>query len=147
MIDTNNLVNKIYQHTGRKLDPSDPAVAQQLLIKDFELDLSEVLDELDARLTKIYSSQQQKISQLTDSKLKNFESDINSHIAKLVSAGTQKHMSARNRIEKLIADNYRWIVLLSFMQLVMTFSFFMSYQNNKSLAKLHINDLFLLPGS
>lgn len=24
-----------------------------------------------------------------------------------------------NRIEKLIADNYRWIVLLSFMQLVM----------------------------
>ncbi|MEE3472346.1 MAG: hypothetical protein VZR24_16975 [Butyrivibrio hungatei] len=123
MIDTNNLVNKIYQHTGRKLDPSDPAVAQlaaqQLLIKDFELDLSEVLDDLDARLTKIYSSQQQKISQLTDSKLKNFESDINSHIAKLVSAETQKHMSAMNRIEKLIADNYRWIVLLSFMQLVM----------------------------
>lgn len=122
-IDTNNLVNKIYQHTGRKLDPSDPAVAQlaaqQLLIKDFELDLSEVLDDLDARLTKIYSSQQQKISQLTDSKLKNFESDINSHIAKLVSAETQKHMSAMNRIEKLIADNYRWIVLLSFMQLVM----------------------------
>lgn len=72
MIDTNNLVNKIYQHTGRKLDPSDPAVAQlaaqQQLIKDFELDLSEVLDDLDARLTKIYSSQQQKISQLTDSK-------------------------------------------------------------------------------
>ena len=123
MIDTNNLVNKIYQHTGRKLDPSDPAVAQlaaqQLLIKDFELDLSEVLDDLDARLTKIYSSQQQTISQLTDSKLKNFESDINSHIAKLVSAETQKHMSAMNRIEKLIADNYRWIVLLSFMQLVM----------------------------
>ncbi len=123
MIDTNNLVNKIYQHTGRKLDPSDPAVAQlaaqQQLIKDFELDLSEVLDDLDARLTKIYSSQQQKISQLTDSKLKNFESDINSHIAKLVSAETQKHMSAMNRIEKLIADNYRWIVLLSFMQLVM----------------------------
>lgn len=120
MIDTNNLVNKIYQHTGRKLDPAVAQLAaQQLLIKDFELDLSEVLDDLDARLTKIYSSQQQKISQLTDSKLKNFESDINSHIAKLVSAETQKHMSAMNRIEKLIADNYRWIVLLSFMQLVM----------------------------
>ena len=123
MIDTNNLVNKIYQHTGKKLDPADPIIAQlaaqQLLIKDFELDLSEVLDDLDARLTKIYSSQQQKISQLTDSKLKNFESDLNSHIAKLVSAETQKHMSAMNRIEKLIADNYRWIVLLSFMQLVM----------------------------